>query len=235
MKPILMTLFVFSLFSSRAQNVFKPHFGIAISTGPATYYNPIISNVGYVHDYKYGQAAQLGLKAIQSYNKWNFSASINYQFLYFAYQGVTSINQSNPNLPNSYFFDFYFSKSFHHLAQLKLGCARNLGHGIEIGVLLMPSYLIATNDNYTMERVWSYELPNMMNENIGWRKTQLIGGPTFSKYFISKKGNISQLSLNPQISLTNNGGFNVYNQAFSDLTDRKTRFVSCQLAYTVFF
>ncbi|MFN5374688.1 MAG: hypothetical protein ACK5A8_10235, partial [Flavobacteriia bacterium] len=68
-----------------------------------------------------------------------------------------------------------------------------------------------------------------------WRKTQLIGGLSFSKHFITKKEKTSQLSLDPQISIFNNGGFNVYNQAFSDLTDRKTRFVSCQLSYAVFF
>jgi len=235
MKPILLSLFIYSIFSSHAQNVFKPHFGIYISTGPATYYNPIISNVGFAHDYKYGQATQVGVKALQSYNKWNFSASLNYQFLFFAYRGISLVDQSNPNLPNPNYFDFYFSKSNHHLAQLQIGCARNLGHGIELGIQLMPSYLIATIDNYTMERDWGAELPNMTNKNIGWSKTQLIGGLTFSKYFISKKDNIYQLSLNPQVSLTNNDGFNVFNQAFSALTYRKTRFVSCQLAYTVFF
>lgn len=235
MKLLLLPLCVLSLLSSQAQFVFNPHFGMHISTGPSTYYNPSISKVGFAHDYKYGHAAQIGIKAMQPFNNWNFSAGLSYQFLFFAYRGVAMIPQLNLNLPNPYYFDIYYSKSTQHLAQLHIGCARNLGHGFELGVQLMPSYLIATKDKYTMERDWGAELPNMTNQNIGWRKTQLIGGLTFSKYLISKKDNIYQLSLNPQISLTNNEGFNVFNQAFSDLTDRKTRFVSCQLAYTVFF
>jgi len=235
MKVILFPLFVLFLFSSQAQFVFKPHFGINFSTGPATYHNPTISNIGFAHDYHYGQATQLGIKAMQPYKKWNFSAGLGYQFMFFAYRGVAMIPQLNLNLPNPFYFDIYYSNSTQHLAQLQIACARNLGHGIELGIQLIPSYLLASKDNYTMERDWAPALPDMMNKNIGWHKTQLMGGLSLSKYLISKKENIYEFSLNPQISLSNNGGFNALNEAFSEITDKKTRFVSCQLAYTLFF
>jgi hypothetical protein len=235
MKSIFLPLFVLLFFSSHAQFKLRPHFGINISTGPATYYNPTISNIGFAHDYKYGQASQIGIKAIQHYQNWNFSAGLNYQYLFFAYRGVNSIYIFNPNYPNSYYYDIYYSNSIQHFAQVQIGCARSFGNGLELGIKLMPSYLVSSKDTYTIERIWGAAPPNMMNNNSGWYKTQLIGGLSFSKHFISKKEKTSQLSLDPQIAIVNNGGFNVYNQAFSDLTDRKTRFVSCQLSYTVFF
>jgi hypothetical protein len=235
MKSIFLPLFVLLFFSSHAQFKLRPHFGINISTGPATYYNPTISNIGFAHDYKYGQASQIGIKAIQHYQNWNFSAGLNYQYLFFAYRGVNSIYIFNPNYPNSYYYDIYYSNSIQHFAQVQIGCARSFGNGLELGIKLMPSYLVSSKDTYTIERIWGAAPPNMMNNNSGWCKTQLIGGLSFSKHFISKKEKTSQLSLDPQIAIVNNGGFNVYNQAFSDLTVRKTRFVSCQLSYTVFF
>lgn len=235
MKSIFLPLFVLLFVSINAQFKLRPHLGINISTGPATYYNPTISNIGFAHDYKYGQASQIGIKAIQQYQNWNFSAGLNYQHLFFAYRGVASVYIFNPNLPNSYYYDIYYSNSTQHLAQVQIGCARSFGPGLELGIKLMPSYLVSSKDNYTIDRIWGAAPPNMINNNIGWRKTQFIGGLAFSKYFISKKEKTSQLSLDQQIAIFNNGGSNVYNHAFSDLTDQKTRFVSCQLSYTVFF
>ena len=235
MKSIFLPLFALLFFSSHAQFKLRPHFGINLSSGPATYCNPTISNIGFAHDYKYGQASQIGIKAILQYQNWNFSAGLNYQYLFFAYRGVNSIYIFNPNYPNSYYYDIYYSKSIQHFAQVQIGCARSFGNGLELGIKLIPSYLVSSKDTYTIERIWGAAPPNMMNNNSGWRKTQLIGGLSFSKHFITKKEKTSQLSLDPQISIFNNGGFNVYNQVFSDLTDRKTRFVSCQLSYAVFF
>lgn len=235
MKSIFLLHFFLIFYSSHAQFKLRPHLGINISAGPATYYNPTISNIGFAHDYKYGQASQIGIKAIQQYQNWNFSAGLNYQHLFFAYRGVKSIYIFNPNLPNSYYYDIYYSNSIQHFAQLQIGFGRSFGNGLELGIQLTPSYLVSSKDTYTIERIWGVAPPNMINNNSGWRKTQLIGGLSFSKHFSSKKERTSQLSLDPQIAIFNSGGFNVYNESFSDLTDRITRFVSCQLSYSVFF
>ena len=230
MKLIFSLVFSFATLLCLAQNNFNPKYGIKISVGPTTYYNPSISKIGFAHDYKYGQSSQIGILARHQQNKWIFSAGLNYQYMFFTYRGVGLTPSS------SIYYQIYHSNSTQHIAQGQIGCARSFAHGFELGLNLLPSYLVASTDTYTIDKYWEGERVDAVEKNAPeWHKTQLIGGPTFSKYFISKKGNISQLSLNPQISLTNNGGFNVYNQAFSDLTDRKTRFVSCQLAYTVFF
>lgn len=223
---------VFSLASTLcfAQNNLKLQYGIKVSVGPATYYNPSISNTGFAHDYKYGQSSQMGILARQQQNKWIFSAGLNYQYMFFAYRGVA--------LPptSSIYYQIYHSNSTQHIAQGQIGCARSFAHGFELGLNLLPTFLVASTDTYTIDNYWEGERVDAVEKNAPeWHKAQLVGGLSFSKNFISKKEKTSQLSLMPQVSITNNGGSNVYNQAFSDLTDRKTRFVSCQLAYTVFF
>lgn len=230
MKNSFLSLFVLLVLTSHAQFELQPQIGIEVSTGPATYYNSKISNIGFAHDYKYGQSSQIGILARQQQNKWIFSAGLNYQYLFFAYRGVA--------LPptSSIYYQIYHSNSTQHIAQGQIGCARSFAHGFELGLNLLPSYLVASTDTYTIDNYWEGERVDAVEKNAPeWHKAQLIGGLTFSKNFISKKEKTSQLSLTPQVSITNNGGSNVYNQTFSDLTDRKTRFVSCQLSYTVFF
>jgi hypothetical protein len=230
MKNSFLSLFVLLFLTSHAQFELRPQIGIKVSTGPATYYNPKISNIGFAHDYKYGQSSQISLLARQQHNKWIISAGLNYQYMFFAYRGV--------GLPptSSLYYQIYNSKSTQHLAQLQIGFSRRFTHGFEFGLNILPSYLVASTDTYTIDNYWEGDRVDAVERNAPeWRKTQLIGGLSFSKYFISKKEKTSQLSLDPQIAIFNNGGSNVYNHAFSDLTDQKTRFVSCQLSYTVFF
>ena len=230
MKNSFLSLFVLLFLTSHAQFELRPQIGIKVSTGPATYYNTKISNIGFAHDYKYGQSSQIGILARQQQNKWIFSAGLNYQYMFFAYRGVA--------LPptSSIYYQIYHSNSTQHIAQGQIGCARSFAHGFELGLNLLPTYLVASTDTYTIDNYWEGERVDAVEKNAPeWHKAQLVGGLSFSKNFISKKEKTSQLSLTPQISITNNGGSNVYNNAFSDLTERKTRFVSCQLAYTVFF
>ncbi len=230
MKNSFLSLFVLLFLTSHAQFELQPQIGIKVSTGPATYYNPKISNIGFAHDYKYGQSSQIGIHARQQQNKWIFSAGLNYQYMFFAYRGVA--------LPptSSIYFQIYHSNSTQHIAQGQIGCARSFAYGFELGLNLLPTFLVASTDTYTIDNYWEGERVDAVEKNAPeWHKAQLIGGLTFSKNFISKKEKTSQLSLTPQVSITNNGGSNVYNNAFSDITERKTRFVSCQLAYTVFF
>jgi hypothetical protein len=230
MKNSFLSLFVLLFLTSHAQFELQPQIGIKVSTGPATYYYPKISNIGFAHDYKYGQSSQIGILARQQQNKWIFSAGLNYQYMFFAYRGVA--------LPptSSIYYQIYHSNSTQHIAQGQIGCARSFAHGFELGLNILPSYLVASTDTYTIDNYWEGERVDAVEKNAPeWHKAQLIGGLTFSKNFISKKEKTSQLSLTPQVSITNNGGSNVYDQTFSDLTDRKTRFVSCQLSYTVFF
>ena len=230
MKNSFLSLFVLLFLTSHAQFELRPQIGIKVSTGPAIYYNPKISNIGFAHDYKYGQSSQIGILARQQQNKWIFSAGLNYQYMFFAYRGVALPSTS------SIYYQIYHSNSTQHIAQGQIGFARSFAHGFELGINLLPTYLVATTDTYTIDNYWEGERIDALEKNAPeWHKAQLIGGLSFSKNFISKKEKTSQLSLMPQVSITNNGGSNVYNNAFSDITDRKTRFVSCQLAYTVFF
>ena len=231
MKLIYSIIFSLASIFCFAQNMLKLQYGLKVSVGPATYYNPSISNIGFAHDYKYGQSSQLGILARQKHNNWIFSAGLNYQYMIFAYRGV---GLTYPTLP--YYYRSYQSNSTQHLAQFQIGYARSFAHGFELGLNLMPTFLVASTDTYTIDEYWEGERVAALEKNAPeWHKAQLIGGLSFSKNFISKREKTSQLSLTPQVSITNNGGSNVYNQAFSDLTDRKTRFVSCQLAYTLFF
>jgi hypothetical protein len=231
MKLIFSLVFSFATLLCLAQNNFNPQYGIKVSVGPATYYNPSISNIGFAHDYKYGQSSQLGILARQQHNNWIFSSGLNYQYMIFAYRGV---GLTYPTLP--FYYQSYQSNSTQHLAQFQIGCARSFAHGFELGLNLMPTFLVVSTDTYTIDEYWEGERVAALEKNAPeWHKAQLIGGLSFSKNFISKKEKTSQLSLTPQVSITNNGGSNVYNQAFSNQTDRKTRFVTCQLAYTLYF
>lgn len=226
MKLISSLVFAFATLLCLAQNNFNPQYGIKVSVGPATYYNPSISNIGFAHDYKYGQSSQIGILARHQYNNWIFSSGLNYQYMIFAYHGV---GLTYPTLP--FYYQSYQSNSTQHLAQIQIGCARSFAHGFELVLNLMPTFLVASTDTYTIDEYWEGERVAALKKNAPeWHKAQLIGGLSFSKNFISKKERTSQLSLTPQISITNNGGLDVYNQPFTN----KTRLVSCQLAYSFF-
>lgn len=226
MKLIYSLVFSLATITCLAQNNINTQFGVKISVGPTSYYNPQITNVGFQHDYQYGQATQIGIFGENQLKNWNLSAGISYQYLFFAYRGVALTTNSQVT------YSGYNSLSTQQATQLQFGCSRSFRHGLELGLNVLPTFLFQTTDSYTINNYFSGEQGSrVVNKNAPeWQKAQLIGGIAFSKKFISKRGQFTRLTLNPLISLTNNGGLDVYNQPFTN----KTRLVSCQLAYSFY-
>lgn len=214
-----------------SQTQLLPKFSVSASAGPATYWNKKISNVGFAHDYQYGQTNTLGLNTFFEMRALNILIGLNYQYLFFKYRGVGPYSQETPQVQTVYLYN-----GVQHAIEIPMSVAYPLRKKMSFGVSLTSRYLLHTKDYYFKEGVGilnssDRETTSVNSDN--WNKIQLMGGIVFSRNFIFNSDKQFAVHLSTNFSLTNPGGTDVYAAPLST-TDSKTRFVSTQLGVSFY-
>jgi hypothetical protein len=213
------------------QTQILPKFSVSASAGPATYWNKKISNVGFAHDYQYGQTQAIGLRTLFPISAFSFTIGLDYQYLFFKYRGVGPYSTEIPQIQT-----FYAYSGIQHAIETPLAISCPVRKLFSIGVSLTPRYLFNYKDLYFKEGVGflnsSDEETSYANAEV-WNKFQLMGGIVFSKSFVLHSNKQFDVHLSTNVSLTNPGGTDVYAAPLS-MTNSKTRFVSSQLGFSYY-
>jgi len=208
-----------------------PKFSVLASAGPATYWNKKITNVGFAHDYQYGQTNTLGFNTMFEMRAINISIGLNYQYLFFKYRGVGPYSQETPQVQTVYSYN-----GMQHAIEIPMSVAYPLSKKMSIGISLTPRYLLHTKDFYFKEGVGilnsSDRETTYVNSEV-WNTVQLLGGLFCSRSFSFNSDNQFAVHLSTNLSLTNPGGTDVYAAPLST-TDSKSRFVSTQLGVSFY-
>jgi hypothetical protein len=199
--------------------------------GPATYWNKKITNVGFVHDYQYGQMNSLGLNAIFSIRAFIFTIGLDYEYLFFNYKGVGPFSQEIQQVKTVYSYN-----GIQHAIETSMSLTYPLKNKCSIGFTLTPKYLLNYKDFYFKEGVGllnsSDEETTYMNSS-NWNKFQLLGGLVFLRNFDLKSGRNVAVNLSTNVSLTNPGGTDVYAAPLSP-NENKSRLLTGQLGFSYF-
>lgn len=208
-----------------------PRISITANMGPATYWNKKISNVGFIHDYQYGQLNSLGLNAIFPIRSFSICFGLDYQYLFFRYKGVGPFSQEHQQVQTIYLY-----KGIQHTMVVPISINYNFCDKYSLGLTLTPRYMFSSKDYYFKEGVGmlntSDEETIFRNSKI-WNKFQLLGGLVFTRNFNLKSGCQFSAHLSTNISLNNPGGTDVYAAPLST-NENKSRLVSGQLGFSYF-
>jgi len=207
----------------------SPSISIAANIGPATYWNKKISNVGFIHDYQYGQLNSIGLNAIFPIRSFSFGFGLDYQYLFFNYKGVGPFSKEIQQVQTVYLY-----KGIQHAMVVPISINYNFCDNYSFGLALTPRYMFISKDYYFKEGVGimntSDEETIIRNAN-QWNKFQLLGGLVLTRNFNLKSGSQFFLHLSTNISLNNPGGTDVYAAPLST-NENKSRLVSAQLGFS---
>lgn len=209
----ILICFLLFLGMIHSQKAFQLETGV--KSGVATIYNPSITNVGYVHDYRVGGAHAANIILRKNWKKNVLSLGTQFQFTNVKYQ-----NFSTPNYLDSTIgiMDFvkYANRMFQ--VQLILGFHRRLPLGFEIGLCLTPTILCTSYENYKTNynnQYAGYEYNNTTKNNPAYNRFVLLGSIELAKVQTLKSGKSLRYTLAPTISLSNPGGVNSYGVAMS--------------------
>lgn len=213
------------------QTKILPKFSVSASAGPATYWNKKITNVGFAHDYQYGQTNTLGFNTMFEMRALQILIGLNYQYLFFKYRGVGPYSQETPQVQTVYLYN-----GMQHAIEIPMSVAYPLRNKMSIGVSLTPRYLLHSTDFYLKEGVGilnsSDRETTYVNSEV-WNTVQLLGGLVCSRSFSFNSDRQFAAQLSTNFSLTNTGGTDVYETPLST-TDSKSRFVSTQLGVSFY-
>lgn len=213
------------------QTQILPKFSVSASAGPATYWNKKISNVGFAHDYQYGQTQAIGLRTLFPISAFSFTIGLDYQYLFFKYRGVGPYSTEIPQIQT-----FYAYSGIQHAIETPLSITYPVRKLFSIGVSFTPRYLFNCKDLYLKEGVGflnsSDEETSYANAEV-WNKFQLMGGIVCSKSFVLNSNKQFAVHLCANVSLTNPGGTDVYAAPLST-NESKSRFVSTQLGFSYY-
>jgi|GEM_PF-539730 hypothetical protein len=208
-----------------------PSISITANTGPATYWNKKITNVGFVHDYQYGQMNSLGFNAKFPIHVVSLTFGLDYQYLFFNYKGVGPFSQEIQQVQTVYFY-----KGIQHAIEAPISLVYPFNDKYSLGLVFTPRYILSSKDYYLKEGVGLLNVSDeeTINRNSSnWHKFQILGGLVFSRNLDLKSGSQFAIHLSTNFSLTNPGGTDVYAAPFST-TDSKSRFVSTQLGVSFY-
>lgn len=228
-KPALLVLFFcFSkILVGQTNNL--PSISITANTGPATYWNKKITNVGFVHDYQYGQMNSLGFNTKFPIQVVSFTVGLEYQYLFFNYRGVGPFSQELQQIQTIYRY-----KGIQHAIAAPISLNYSFNDKYSLGFAFTPRYILSSKDDYVKEGVGILNASDeeTINRNSSnWNKFQLLGGLVFSRNFNLKSGNQFYVHLSTNISLTNPGGTDVFAAPLST-PEVKSRLISGQLGFS---
>jgi hypothetical protein len=206
------TLFLFLLILAgrmNSQTSFQLEAGI--KSGVATIYNPSITNVGYVHDYRLGGAHAANITLRKNWKKNVLSIGTQLQFTKVKYQNFSSPNYIDSSLWQMNYVN-YSNRMFQ--AQLMLGIHRRLPLGLEIGAYLTPAFLCVSFENYKTSDGY-FDFIRRTKNNPAYNRFVLLGSLEIAKVQTLKSGKSLRYSLGSTISLSNPGGVNSYGVAMS--------------------
>lgn len=228
-KPALLVLFFcFSkILVGQVNNL--PSISITANTGPATYWNKKITNVGFVHDYQYGQMNSLGFNAKFPIHVFSLTFGLDYQYLFFNYKGVGPFSQELQQIQTIYRY-----KGIQHAIEAPISLIYPFNDKYSLGLAFTPRYILSSKDYYLKEGVGILNVSDeeTINRNSSnWNKFQLLGGLVFSRNFYIKSGSQFSVHLSTNISLNNPGGTDVFAAPLST-PEVKSRFISGQLGFS---
>jgi hypothetical protein len=213
------------------QTKLLPKLSVSASAGPATYWNKKISNVGFAHDYEYGQTHTIGFHTLFPISAFSFTIGLDYQYLFFKYRGVGPYSTEIPQIQTIYAYS-----GTQHAIETPLSISYPVRKLFSIGVSFTPRYLFNYKDLYFKEGVGflnsSDEKTSYANAEV-WNKFQLLGGIVFTKSFVLHSNKQFAVHLSTNVSFTNPGGTDVYAAPLST-NESKSRFVSTQLGFSYY-
>lgn len=219
------TLFIFLLILAgrmNSQTSFQLEAGI--KSGIATIYNPSITNVGYVHDYRLGGAHAANIILRKNWKKNVLSIGTQLQFTNVKYQNFSSPNYIDSSLWQKNYVN-YSNRMFQ--AQLMLGFHRRLPLGLEIGAYLTPSFLCVSIENYKTSDGY-FDFIRTTKNNPAFNRFVLLGSIELAKVQTLKSGKSLRYTLGSTISLSNPGGVNSYGVAMSPKGNFSSFYVNAQ-------
>jgi hypothetical protein len=225
-KPAFLVLFFcFSkILVGQANNL--PSISITANTGPATYWNKKITNVGFAHDYQYGQMNSLGFNAKFPIHVVSLTFGLNYQYLFFNYKGVGPFSQELQQIQTIYRY-----KGIQHAIEAPISLIYPFNDKYSLGLAFTPRYILSSKDYYLKEGVGILNVSDeeTINRNSSdWNKFQLLGRLVFSRNFNLKSENQFSVHISTNISLNNPGGTDVFATPLST-PELKSRFISGQI------
>ncbi len=228
-KPAFLVLFFCFSKILVGQTNSLPSISITANTGPATYWNKKTTNVGFVHDYQYGQMNSLGFNAKFPIHVVSLTFGLDYQYLFFNYKGVGPFSQELQQIQTIYRY-----KGIQHAIEAPISLIYSFNEKYSLGLEFTPRYILSSKDYYLKEGVGILNVSDeeTINRNSGnWNKFQLLGGLVFSRNFYIKSGNQFSVQLSTNISLNNPGGTDVFAAPLST-PEVKSRFISGQLGFS---
>lgn len=222
----LLILCLFTLEISHSQESLK--FEVGLKSGVSGIYNPSITHVGYVHDYRLGGAHAANVMIRKNWKKNVLSIGTQFQF--------TTVKYRNFSLPNYLDTTFtvmdyvnYSNRMFQ--VQFILGFHRRLPLGFEIGLSLTPTFLCASFENYKtnyFNEYAGYEYNGTTKNNPAYNRFVILGSIELAKVQTLKSGKTLRYTLSPTISLSNPGGVNSYGVAMSPKGNFSSFYVNAQ-------
>lgn len=218
----ILLCFLFFLGIIHSQKAFQLEAGM--KSGVATIYNPSITNVGYVHDYRLGGAHAANIILRKNWKKNVLSIGTQLQLTNVKYQNFSSPNYIDTSLWQMNYV-YYSNRMFQ--AQLMLGIHRRLPLGFEIGAYLTPTFLCVSYENYKTSDGY-FDFIRTTKNNPAYNRFALIGSIELAKVQTLKSGKSLRYTLGSTISLSNPGGVNSYGVAMSPKGNFSSFYVNAQ-------
>lgn len=204
-------------------------FEAGIKSGVSTIYNPTITRVGYVHDYRLGGAHAANFTLRKNWKKNVLSIGSQFQFTSVKYR-----NFSVPNYLDTNSIEMDYVNYSNRMLQLQVmfGFHRRLPYGIEIGICLSPTFLCASFENFKtnlFDQYAGYLYDVTTKNNPAYNRFVLLGSLEIAKVQTLKSGKSLRYSLSPTISLSNPGGVNSYGVEMSPKGNFSSFYVNAQM------